>query len=92
MEEEDMKNKKVMVTIPEEQLRIIDGLVLKGAVPTRSALFQQIMNAFVSETRKMIGNIEQPQSVNGALEGLIMYLLCSLDESVITDLFGVERM
>ena len=87
-----MKGKKVMVTVPEDQLRIIDGLILQGVAPTRSALFQQIMNAFVSETRRMIGTGVMPQAVSGALEGLIAYLLYSLEKSVIADLFGVDRL
>jgi metal-responsive CopG/Arc/MetJ family transcriptional regulator len=90
MDVQDMKSRKVMVTVPEDQLRIIDGLVLQGAAPTRSALFQQIMNAFVSETRRMIGTGATPRPVNSALEGLIAYILYSLEESVIVNLFGVD--
>lgn len=87
-----MKSRKVMVTVLEDQLRIIDGLVHWGVAPTRSALFQQIMNAFVSQTRRMIGTGAMSEPASGALEGLITYFLYSLEESVIADLFGVDRL
>ena len=84
-----MKRKKVMVTIPEEQLRILDGLVIRGAAPTRSALLQQIIASFVSETKTMM-RTAAPLTVDGALEGLIAYFLHSLGKAAIDDIFGGE--
>ncbi|NHJ15184.1 MAG: hypothetical protein EAX95_15995 [Candidatus Thorarchaeota archaeon] len=81
---------KVLVTLPEEHVRVIDGLVRSGAAPTRSALIQQIIGAFVAETNKMRKTPQvysEPQTIENALEALIAYFLYSLGKAVIDGLF-----
>jgi metal-responsive CopG/Arc/MetJ family transcriptional regulator len=81
---------KVLVTLPEEHVRVIDGLVRNGAAPTRSALIQQIIGAFVAETNNMHKTPQvynQPQTIENAFEALIAYFLRSLGKAVIDSLF-----
>ena len=83
---------KVLITMPNHQLRVIDGLVSRGVAPTRSALLQQIIGAFVSEANRM-RNVtptpySQPQTIGNALEALIAYFLYSLGKVAIDEVFG----
>lgn len=89
------RKEKVLVTLPEEHLRVIDGLVAQRAAPTRSALLQQIIGAFVAQANKMrmVPQVySQPQRIENALEALIAYFLYSLGKAAIDSLFeGAKR-
>ena len=81
---------KVLVTLPKEQIDVIDGLVNQGAAQSRSALLQQIIGAFVAETNKMrkVPQIyNEPQTIENAFEALISYFLYSLGKAAIDALF-----
>lgn len=84
------RKEKVLVTLPREHLRVIDGLVAQRAAPTRSALLQQIVGTFVAETNKMrmVPQVySQPQTIENAFEALIAYFLYSLGKAAIDSLF-----
>ena len=84
------RKEKVLITLPEEHLRVIDGLVAQRAAPTRSALLQQIVGAFVAEANKMrkVPQVyNQPQTIENAFEALIAYFLYSLGKAAIDSLF-----
>jgi len=86
---------KVLVTVPQEQLRVIDGLVAQGIAPTRSALVQQIVGAFVTEASRRsrlmpqssTQSVPQSQTIGNAVEALIAYFLYSLGRAAIDELF-----
>ncbi len=86
---------KVLVTLPKSQVDVIDGLVRQRAAPSRSALLQQIIGAFVAETNKMrkVPQVySQPQTIDNAFEALISYFLYSLGKVAIDALFeGVNK-
>lgn len=86
---------KVLVTLPENHLQVIDGLVARGAAPTRSALLQQIIGAFVAEANKMRQTpkvYNEPQTIDNAVDALIAYFLYSLGKAAIDGLFeGVRK-
>ena len=81
-----------MITIPENQLQLLDRLVKQGVAATRSALLQQIISVFISEVNQMRKNnpplYEQPQTIEGALEALIAYFLYSLGKVTVDSIFG----
>jgi hypothetical protein len=84
-----------MITVPSNQLRVLDGLVDQGAASTRSALLQQIISAFIAEVNQMRRSkaqpYEQPHTIEGAVEALAAYFLYSLGKTVIDSLFGVNK-
>jgi len=85
---------KVLITLPEDHLQVIDGLVAKGAAPTRSALLQQIVGAFIAEANKMRQTptvYSEPQTIENAFEALIAYFLYSLGKAAIDALFEEVR-
>jgi Arc/MetJ-type ribon-helix-helix transcriptional regulator len=86
---------KVLVTIPEEQVRVLDGLVAQGIAPTRSSLVQQIIGAFVAEAsrRSRQGTMadDAPKTIDNAVEALIAYFLYSLGRTAIDELFGGNK-
>ncbi len=76
-------------------MRIIDGLVARGAAPSRSALIQQIIGAFVTEVNRMKNSSSQlyaqPQTIGNAVEALIAYFLYVLGKAAIDALFGSDN-
>ncbi len=90
-----LRKQKILITVPEDQLRIIDGLVAWGAAPSRSALIQQIIGAFVTQVSRMKHSssrmYEKPMKIENAVEALIAYFLYVLGKAAIDALFGSDN-
>ncbi|MFW9887477.1 MAG: hypothetical protein ACFFER_04805 [Candidatus Thorarchaeota archaeon] len=83
-----------MITLPENHVKVLDGLVRRGAAPSRSALLQQIVGAFVADTNKMRTTpsvYTEPQTIENAFEALIAYFIHTLGKAVIDALFEELR-
>lgn len=78
---------RFLVAIPDNQVSILDQLVRKGGSPSRNALIQQIIAAFIADlrSRRPEQNPDFLQSALGALAGIFLF---GLGIAVLNEIFG----
>lgn len=80
---------RLMINLPQGQVDALDALVKRGMSPTRTAVIQQIISAFLSDikNRRPETNPSIMESALGALAGAFLF---ALGAAVFEDLFGGE--
>ena len=77
-----MTNQRIIITLPEENVQVLDGLVQHGIAPSRNALIEKIIAGFLSDVK------EKRQAKNSALGNLVGFILLLLGLGVIASIFG----
>jgi metal-responsive CopG/Arc/MetJ family transcriptional regulator len=77
-----MTNQRIIITLPEENVQALDGLVQHGIAPSRNALIEKIIAGFLSDVK------ERRQAKNSALGNLVGFILLLLGLGVIASIFG----
>lgn len=77
-----MTNQRIIITLPEENVQALDGLVRHGIAPSRNALVEKIIAGFLSDVK------EKRQAKNSALGNLVGFILLMLGIGVIASIFG----
>ena len=80
-----MTTQRIIVTLPEEHVNALDGLVQHGAAPSRNALVEKIIAGFLSDVRA------RRQSENSALGNLVGFILLMLGLGVIASILGEPK-
>lgn len=81
---------RIIVTLPDEEVEILDALANQGMAPSRNALIQQIIHAFITDMRERRPrtNPEYLQSALGALVGAFLF---GVGVAVLAEIFGGEN-
>ena len=77
-----MVNQRLIITLPEENVQALDGLVQHGVAPSRNALIEKIIAGFLSDVK------EKRQAKDSALGNLVGFILLLLGLGVIASIFG----
>ena len=80
---------RFLVSLPDDQIEILDGLVRQGTSPSRNALIQQIIGAFISDLRARRPN-ENPNFLKSALGALAGALLFAIGIAALNEILGGE--
>ena len=80
---------KFLVSLPDEQVVVLDSLVQQGVSSSRNALVQQVISAFVSDLRNRRPD-QNPRFLQSALGALAGALLFALGVAAISEIFGGE--
>lgn len=75
-------SEKVLLTLREEHVRVLDELVTSGAAPSRSALVDKIVGGFIADLRA------QKKPSDTALGNLVGFLLFLLGAAAIIEILG----
>lgn len=78
-----------MINLPNDQVEVLDALVEKGMSPTRNALVQQIISAFLMDLKSQKPK-ENPNFLQSALGALAGVFLFGLGVTVLSDIFSGE--
>ena len=78
---------RFLVAIPDNQVSILDQLVHQGASPSRNALIQQIITAFIADLRSKRPE-QNPKFLQSALGALAGVFLFGLGVAVLNEIFG----
>ena len=81
---------RFLVAIPDEQVHVLDELVRLGSSPSRNALIQQIIGAFISDLRDKRPE-KNPDLLQSALGALVGGFLFGLGIAALAELFGGEK-
>lgn len=76
-------SEKVLITLRQDNLNVIDELVRHGAASSRSEMVDKIIGGFVADLRDRRQN-------NSALGNLVGFLLLLLGIAAIAEIFGGE--
>lgn len=79
----------MMINLPQEQVDALDALVRLGMSPTRTALIQQIISAFISDVKNQRPT-QNPSFMESALGALAGVFLFALGAAALKELFGGE--
>ena len=82
--------KRFLVTLPKYQVDVLEQLVRQGASPSRNALIQQIISAFISDLRDKRPQ-QNPDMLQSALGALVGGFLFGLGLAAIAELFGGDE-
>ncbi|MHA2210290.1 MAG: hypothetical protein ACXACG_14065 [Candidatus Thorarchaeota archaeon] len=82
--------KRFIITIPDEQDEILKSLVSQGVSPSRNALIQQIIAAFIADLRTKRPK-ENPKFLESALGALAGAFLFGLGIVALKEIFGGEQ-
>jgi len=85
-----MSETRILVSLPQHQIDILDELARQGAFSSRNALIQQIVAAFISDLRDKRTN-ENPAMLQSALGALVGGILFGLGLAVVAKLFGGDK-
>jgi metal-responsive CopG/Arc/MetJ family transcriptional regulator len=77
-------SEKVLITLRQENLNVIDELVRRGAASSRSEMVDKIVGGFVADLRA-------GRKSDSALGNLVGFLLLLLGLAVIAEIVGGER-
>jgi metal-responsive CopG/Arc/MetJ family transcriptional regulator len=77
-------SEKVLITLRQDNLNVIDELVRHGAASSRSEMVDKIIGGFVSDLRAK-------RQSNSALGNLVGFLLLLLGIAAIAEIFGGEE-
>lgn len=81
--------KRFLVTLPDDQVDILESLVHQGASPSRNALIQQIISAFIADLRNQRPK-ENPNFLESALGALAGVFLFGLGVVALKEILGGE--
>ena len=81
---------RFLVTLPDNQVAVLDELVQRGVSPSRNALVQQIIAAFISDLREKRPQ-QNPELLQSALGALVGGFLFGLGIAALAELFGGEK-
>jgi metal-responsive CopG/Arc/MetJ family transcriptional regulator len=79
----------MMINLPKDQVDALDALVKLGMSPTRTALIQQIISAFLSDVRNQRPK-QNPNFMESALGALAGVFLFALGAAALDEIFGGE--
>ena len=80
---------RFLVSLPNEQVRILDELVNQGYSPSRNALVQRIVAAFIADLRDKRPQ-KKPELLESAFGALVGGFLFALGVAAFQELFGGE--
>ncbi|MFW9888999.1 MAG: hypothetical protein ACFFER_12500 [Candidatus Thorarchaeota archaeon] len=78
---------RMMINLPQDQVDALDALVDLGMSPTRTALIQQIISAFLSDLKNQRPK-QNPSFMESALGALAGVFLFALGAAALKELFG----
>ena len=81
--------KRLLVTLPDDQVDILERLVHQGASPSRNALIQQIIAAFIADLRNQRPK-QNPNFLESALGALAGVFLFGLGVVALKEILGGE--
>ncbi|MDF1539402.1 MAG: hypothetical protein P1Q69_10930 [Candidatus Thorarchaeota archaeon] len=79
-----------MINLPQNQVDVLDALVDRGMSPTRNALIQQILSAFMMDLKNQQPK-QNPNFLESALGALAGAFLFGLGVAILSDIFGGEK-
>ena len=79
--------KRVMISLPEEQVDALDALVNLGMASSRAALIQQIVGAFILDIRQERPK-QNPSFLQSALGALAAAFLVAIGVAALKEIFG----
>jgi metal-responsive CopG/Arc/MetJ family transcriptional regulator len=80
---------RMMINLPKEQVDALEALVNLGMSPTRTALIQQIISAFISDIKNQRPK-QNPSFMESALGALAGVFLFALGAAALQEIFGGE--
>ena len=81
---------RLLATLPDDQVAILDELVRRGESPSRNALIQRIIAAFISDLRNKRPN-KNPKLLESAFGALVGGFLFGLGIAAFAEIFGGDE-
>lgn len=81
---------RIIVTLPDEEVEILDTMVDKGMAPSRNALINRVIHAFLTDLRERRPR-ENPDFLQSALGALAGAFLFGLGIAMLKEIFGGEN-
>ncbi len=77
---------RLILSIPDNQVAVLDKMVRQGASPSRNALIQQVITAFLSDLRERRPQ-QNPSMLHSALGALVGGFLFGLGVAALAKIF-----
>lgn len=81
---------RIIVTLPDEEVEILNALADQGLAHSRNALIQQIIHAFITDIREHRPR-DNPRYMQSALGALVGAFLFGVGIAVLAEIFGGEN-
>ncbi len=78
---------RFLITLPDQNVAVLDALVEQGMASSRNALIQRIISSFISDLREKRPE-QNPDFLKSALGALVGGFLFGLGVAVLAEIFG----